>query len=170
MGQTYQNFHLLYFKKKINNLANLKNSSQRATFITLTLFVSNCLERITKMCSWVTIGEHFAVQWLGAGMKMIVLCRFSSLLVFCSYLCLFLVIRPRGPLSWRWVTEVELHRLHALFHDRIPSLVRRVDWVDVGLYVRRRRLLHSFLLGDCCHRKLGRKYFGPMLNLSRTEL
>lgn len=74
-------------------MANFKNSCQRATFITLTLFVSNCLERITKMCSWVTIGEHFAVQWLGAGMKVIVLCRLSSVLVFCSYLCLFLVIQ-----------------------------------------------------------------------------
>lgn len=40
---------------------------------------------------------------------------------------------------------MEFHRFHALVHDCVPSLVRRVDREYVGLYVRRRRLLYSIL-------------------------
>ena len=40
---------------------------------------------------------------------------------------------------------LELHRLHAQLHDRLPRAVRGVDRVHVGLHLRRRALLRPLL-------------------------
>ena len=53
---------------------------------------------------------------------------------------------------------MELYGLYALVHDRVPSAVRRVDRVHVGLYAGRRRLLHPLFPGHCGDRKLCGKY------------
>lgn len=53
---------------------------------------------------------------------------------------------------------MELHRLHALVHDRFSSALWRMDREYVGLYVRWWRLLHSILPGYCSDRQLSRTY------------
>lgn len=53
---------------------------------------------------------------------------------------------------------MEFHRLHALVHDRVSSAVRGMDWEYVGLYVRRRCLLHSILPCYRSDRQSSRKY------------
>lgn len=53
---------------------------------------------------------------------------------------------------------MEFHRLYALVHDRISSLMRRVDREYVGLHVRRRRLLYSILPSYCSDRQSSREY------------
>lgn len=61
--------------------------------------------------------------------------------------------RSQGSFSGWWSAALELHRLYAQLYDRVPSALRRVDWVHVGLHVRGRCLLHSVLLGYRCHRQ-----------------
>lgn len=52
---------------------------------------------------------------------------------------------------------MEFHGFHALVHDRVPSAVRRMDRIHVGLHACRRCFLHSIFPRHCRHRKLGRK-------------
>lgn len=61
--------------------------------------------------------------------------------------------RSQRSFSGWWSAALELHRLYAQLYDRVPSALRRVDWVHVGLHVRGRCLLHSVLLGYRCHRQ-----------------
>lgn len=53
---------------------------------------------------------------------------------------------------------MEFHRLYALIHDRVSSVVRRMDREYVGLYVRWRRILHSILLSYGSDRQSSREY------------
>ena len=56
--------------------------------------------------------------------------------------------RQRGAVPSENDAEMELHRLHAQLHDRLPRPLRGVDRVDVGLHLRERQGLHPLLHGD----------------------
>lgn len=58
---------------------------------------------------------------------------------------------------------MELHRLHAQFHDCIQSTVRRMDRKYVGLHVGRRCVMYSVFLGNCCHWQSCGKYFNSTI-------
>lgn len=60
--------------------------------------------------------------------------------------------RQSRPIPGRRAAQMEFHRFHALLYDRIPSAVRRVDRIYVGLHAGRRRLLHTILLSYRRHR------------------
>lgn len=45
--------------------------------------------------------------------------------------------RQRPPIPRRRFAQVEFHRFHALLHDRVSGVMRRVDRVYVGLYAGR---------------------------------
>ena len=55
--------------------------------------------------------------------------------------------RQRGAVPSENDAEMELHRLHAQLHDRLPRPLRGVDRVHVGLHVRRRARLRALLFG-----------------------
>ena len=63
--------------------------------------------------------------------------------------------RQRGPVSREDDAPVELHRLHAQLHDRVPRAVRGVDRVHVGLHVGRQQGLRTLLPRHCRHREPG---------------
>ena len=66
--------------------------------------------------------------------------------------------RQCGSLPGQGPATVELHRLHALVHDRVPGAVWRVDRIHVGLHAGRRRVLYSVLFGHRSDRKSSSKY------------
>lgn len=55
---------------------------------------------------------------------------------------------------------MEFHGLHAFLYDCVPSVVWRVDRINVGLHVGRRRILYSILPGNCRHWKSCGMYIG----------
>lgn len=83
--------------------------------------------------------------------------------LMCNFRSSILVPRRRNA-------TMEFHRFHAFIYDRVPCTVRWMDWVNVGLYASRWRIMHPIFLSHRCHWQFSRKYHfavvsGPSIRL-----
>lgn len=74
------------------------------------------------------------------------------------YLDFMMVFRSSILIPGWWDAPMEFHWFHALVHDRVSCVMRRMDRINVGLYVSWWRIMHPIFPSHRCHWQFSRKY------------
>ena len=74
-------------------------------------------------------------------------------------ICCSLSHRSQRSLSRWWLATMEFYWFYALIYDCVSCIVRWMDWIHVGLHVRRRCLMYSVFSGNCGHWKSCGRHF-----------